>query len=148
MKDGVIYSLNNLDTTPKEVNVSLFITRSDLNPDEVTALMGLVPFTSRRRGDLLPLFNTASEFGSWRFSSKPNVDSLNLDEHLGWLFGQIRHKDEALQSLKSQGYKRFVKCYWLTQAENAEPRLRFEFMRRLSELELDFYFDVYHEDLD
>jgi hypothetical protein len=60
----------------ESARVSLCICHEDLDPDEITRLLGLAPTRSHRRGEF---GNGAPRTGSWIYS----MDSAELDEVVG-----------------------------------------------------------------
>jgi hypothetical protein len=116
-----------------------------MEPGDISQILQIQPTLTRRTGDYVKILDKLADYAVWRVSSKKNINSIKLEEHLSWLFVSLTGKDEVLRTLRESGHRCYVACYWLAAGENTEPRMRFQQMKRLAELELDFQFDIYCE---
>ena len=121
---------------------SLCIYHDDLDPDNVTARLGISPSETRRKGEtrrsghVIPV-------GGWFISSKGHVESRDVRRHIAWILDQIAESEDELQQLQNEGCDMQVFCYWLSASGHGGPELNHEIMRRLVSLRLDIEFDVY-----
>ncbi len=128
--------------TCEKTYATLRIYSSDIDPDEVTARLGIEPSEVQRQGELRGC-GRFIRVNAWFLSSKDNVNSTDLNEHLEWLLDQVLPHEEALRELRDSGIKTDVACYWLSLTGNGGPTLFPEQMGKLAILSLDCWFDVY-----
>lgn len=120
----------------------------DIHPDTVSIYLGLQPTHTQ-----IPSQPKIPRYG-WFLSSRDHVDSeepgrivesLDARYHLDWLLDQLADKQRALESLKQMGAKIDIACYWMSRNGPAcgGPTLSGLQMKRLGDLDIDFWFDLY-----
>lgn len=117
----------------------------DLDPEEITATLGLQPTTSQKRGELKTgRFSTrTTPIGGWFLSSEGVIHSKDVRDHLAWLLRLIAPKSDQLRLLQDRDDTRMsVDCIWWSAHATGGPALWPEQMRVLSELNLECSFDI------
>ncbi len=126
-------------------HATLRVVSGDVDPDEVTRALGVEPDAAQRRGDPADrrglrrvLLNT------WSLSSQGKVESRDLRRHLDWLLERLGpDAGPALARLRAAAGTADVTCYWLSATGSGGPLLGPAQTRRLADLGLDVWFDVY-----
>jgi Domain of unknown function (DUF4279) len=129
---------------------TLRIIGSNLDPDEISALLGAVPSRSERQGQELPSAEgkppRVARFGQWRIDA-PETEPENLDL-------QVRHMLEALsQDLKiwrslAKRYKVDVFCGWFMKETNEGVDIKPETLAALGQRGIALALDIYAPDTD
>ena len=74
-----------------ESQVTLIINGDDVDPVEITQLLGCEPSTAHAKGEVVPIGDTGrtriARFGSWRLSGGVRVPA-DLDDHIAELLGK------------------------------------------------------------
>jgi hypothetical protein len=114
------------------------------DPQEITAILGITPTSSWRRGDSHGTKRVATyPTSGWFLSSEHAVTSHDSLHHIEWLLAAIEPRRAELHALREQGHRLDVSCYWLSQSGHGGPTFTPEVMGRLAELEIPVWFDVY-----
>jgi hypothetical protein len=128
--------------------VTLRIYPESLDPDEVTARLGIQPTSWQRRGQVR---NPASErpvpakLHGWFLTSKGAVESRDVRRHLAWLLAQLGPRADAIRDLQAGGCRMDVFCYWLSRNGHGGPAVSPAQMSQLARLGLELGFDVYFQ---
>ncbi len=138
---------NQLNTEPERVRATLRIYHPELNPDEITALLGLSPSVAWTRGQEAYGWTkkpgNKAPSGGWLLSSRQKVKSNNAIAHLDWLLDQLAGTGSSLKALQDKGFMVDVVVGWHASSWNTTPALTPEVMRRLANKRLPIWFDVY-----
>lgn len=84
------------------ISVTLRITGNQLDPHEITAILGVEPHVSRRRGDarLLPSGKElVAKFGVWEWRSKDSSESLSVADHIARIRAALGDRCRLLRNL-------------------------------------------------
>ena len=128
--------------TCKATYATLCVHKDDLDPEAVTARLGVAPSKAHREGEGLGPGRTVPT-GGWFLSSDGNVESKDVCRHIVWLLDHLSGKENDLLGLREGGHDAYVFCYWLSASGHGGPELSYEVMSRLVSLRLDIAFDVY-----
>lgn len=128
--------------TCAETYVTLRVLRADLIAQDVTTRLGLQPSCVQQPASANG--KRAAKLGGWFLRSSGHVSSNDAQRHLDWLLTQLEDRSEPLQKLETEGYLVDVSCFWLSRHAHGGPTLSPDIMRRLSELKLQLWFDIYH----
>lgn len=128
--------------TCKETYATLRIYGDQLEPDELSRRLGLKPSESQTKGRPTEQQGLAS-VGGWFLSSKRQIESRDVQRHLGWILDQISDREPVLKELQAQGFEMDVFCFWVSAHGHGGPELSHEIMQRPSSLRLKIGFDVY-----
>ncbi len=121
----------------------------EVDPDEVTAIMGVQPTSVQRRGDTVPSKpeKTLSR-GGWWISTEGILESKDARHHLDWILEKVLGKQDALTELQGRGYLVDVCVRWDSRWGHGGPTIGPKQMRALADLGIDLWFDVYVGDLE
>lgn len=124
---------------------TLCITGSDMNPLEVTSLLGIHPSKSQTSGETRasrngPILNKLS---GWFLSTKDHVNSQDSRDHIDWILKTLVGKDHAIAAIHQRGWQAILSFYWLSFSGHGGPTLSPPQMRRLADLGLEISFDCY-----
>jgi hypothetical protein len=126
---------------------SLRLFGDELQPDQVTSLLGVGPTDSAPKG-LVVVSSTGKErrapTGRWVLSSEGQVASRDLQQHIEWLLKHLNGYHGSL--LELPGVRSAdVFCYWLSATGNGGPELSPEVLRWLAARGLTLGFDLYFQ---
>ncbi|MBJ7470178.1 MAG: DUF4279 domain-containing protein [Solirubrobacteraceae bacterium] len=118
----------------------------DLDPDEVSAALGLTPSHSLRRDQFVPTATEVrrQETGVWLLKSEGKVESTSLERHLMFLLDQVEPGAAALDELRrTQTLTTDFFCFWMSATGHGGPIFSAPLMQRVAavgaELGIDFY---------
>lgn len=113
----------------------------DVPPDEITAALGIEPDETQRRGELR--HGKPIKLDGWFLSTKAHLESRDVRLHIGWLLDRLQGREQALEALRAKGARTDISCYWLSASGHGGPTVPPALARRLAELGLECWFDVY-----
>jgi Domain of unknown function (DUF4279) len=123
---------------------SLYIEAGDIDPEYITECLKTGPTSTQKKGELARISSSrVNPHSGWRLSSKAAVDSKDLRSHLDWLFDRIARRRAELEALRAMGCVIHVACYWLSKAGHGGPMISLPQIRKLVELELELWMDIY-----
>ena len=127
-----------------EFCVSLNIGGDDLDPDEITRLLGASPTEACRIGDAIPRWNHTftAKSGSWSIRTKRSTS--DIEEQLTELFAKLNGDPEVWRSLTSRYHAELfcgVFLSWFGHGFSMSPKLH----RLLADRNLEIVFDIYDE---
>lgn len=138
------------DASCAETFVTFRLFKEDLNPDDVSRLLGLDASGVQRKGEPQYPKNPDSllrfRSGGWLLSTKGHVESRDLRRHVEWLLGRLEPQREALLRLSREGCAMDLFCFWLSAGGQGGPELDAVLMGRLADLSLPIRFDIYFTD--
>jgi hypothetical protein len=86
---------------------------------------------------------------AWFLSSKFDVVSKDLRDHIDWIVGKLKNSPDKLASLQGMdAMKMTLVCVWRSRYGHSGPVLWPEQMKALADLNLECSFDIYFDDLD
>jgi len=130
------------DENVERTCAKLLIYTGQLNPSEVTTLLGLSPtrmVVLGQRGRPNRLGRSAvGKVNGWFLSSEEFVESNDLRRHLDWLIAKLRRNPDGLRKLQAmEGVRMYVLCPWWSRRGGGGPSLWPEQMRGLADLNLE-----------
>ena len=129
---------------PALIEVFLRLEHDSADPDTVTAVLGLAPTHSVKRGELAADGKGETyPWNVWVLSSAWSVPRRSdVREHFQWLLASVGSRASELRTLRNQGYRIAVHCTWIGQSGYGGPDLSPQILRGLADLEVEVYFDV------
>jgi hypothetical protein len=127
-----------------EFCVSFNIGGDDLDPDEITRLLGAPPTSCWRRGDVIPhrTHPKIAKTGSWSIRTKRSTS--DIEQQLTELFAKLTSDTEVWRSLTNR-YEAWLFCgvflSWFGHGFSMSPSLH----RLLADRNLVITFDIYGE---
>ena len=131
--------------TVDETSVALRILGDDLNPDEITKILGFPPNMARKKGDIRIGNRTKREYkartGQWHLESPRGKG--DLDNHIRWILDALTPEQDSWDSINER-YKLDLFCGLFLEDWNRgagiSASLMFELGRRGIALSLDIYY--------
>ena len=125
---------------------TLLIYPGEIDPAVITDRLGIEPSSWQRRGEVAERADRpprVATIHSWFLTSKDQVDSRDSRRHIDWLLARVASKAEAIRSLQELGCRLTISCYWLSRSGHGGPIIPASQMRKLGELNLELWLDVY-----
>ncbi len=139
--------------TIRRIHVEFSLTRSDLDPDEVSLALKMKPTRSARRGDERrnprgTLLSPHKE-GWWELSTEGKVESKEINQHLEYLLTRLLPHRETILSFANGG-ETFFDVLWETAYFHGGngPILTTQSIKGMAELNAGIGFDIYRVDED
>jgi hypothetical protein len=128
-----------IDTT----SVTLRFFGDDLDPDDLSRILGAEPTLSRRKGEVIPdRDGRVAETGSWLLSSEQQ-SSTPLEEQIDNLFQRLTDDIEVWRQLSS-AYRGDLFCGLWLESWNRGLELSPEALQRIAARGLRVGFDIYY----
>jgi hypothetical protein len=126
-----------------ETYSTLRLVSASLDPDAISAALGLQPTWSGRKGEpISPRVNRIREENQWNLSTE-HLTSHDHRRHIEWLLKQITPAAAALERLHAAGVRGDVFTFWSSKTGHRGPIVSASQMRLLGELGFDSVFDLY-----
>ncbi len=125
--------------------VTLRFFGEDLEPEELTRLLGAQPSRARRKGDRQTLSNGETRvagYGSWFFGYSQESSPVEIDEQLNSLLDKLTD-DVAVWLDLTTRYDGDISCGLFLDGWNEGFSLTESTLKRLSERNLSIGFDIY-----
>lgn len=132
-----------------QTHVSFRIIGDMLDPDIITARLGLVPDTAGRKGQVRAVNpRTGRKYyyrtGIWIISTAGKLDSTSLERHLSYLLDILKPvKPELDRLLDEFSLRTDFFAFWVSRYGQGGPILSPEIMRRMADLPIPFGLDIY-----
>ena len=132
------------------VAVSFYVSAPDLNPERVTAAIGLQPHSTAKKGD--ERSNYAGQVisphkkGHWKISTKGKLTSKDVNEHFSYLLGVLLpHKQTLVKLIHELNGESDFDVLWESNYLYAGtgPLLSRETITGVGQLEAAIGFDIY-----
>lgn len=109
------------------ISATLIVSGDLLDPEEITAKLGVVPHVSRRKGDRR-IYRSGKEvvakFGLWEWRSKDASKTLTIDDHIGRLRNTFEHVFGLLPNLPN-AENAWVDIHMVTDSEESVTNVSF-----------------------
>ena len=131
--------------TCSETYVTLRVYHDRADPATVSAAFDLEPTDSQRVGEahIWRGRTRVYRLSGWFFCSKDRVESYDSARHLDWLLRQLEQRRTAVDTLRADGWRMDLCCLWDSHYGHGGPTLSPELLRRLADLGVELWFDVY-----
>jgi hypothetical protein len=121
----------NAETREETAYATLKVVGDQLDPAAVTALLGLEPTFSVRKGEAFGGGRSGREYtgrtGVWNLSTKQSIQSSRLLDHLHALASLLTADPGRIDGLRDlvrvRGYRAGVSCFWHGTANTEEPSI-------------------------
>jgi Domain of unknown function (DUF4279) len=125
---------------------TLRIYPGDIDPSAITERLGIEPSSWQRRGEIIKHGRRpkAAPSNGWFLKSEGEVESRDSARHIDWLLDKIAPHSEAIRTLQEMGCKMDISCYWRSAQGHGGPTILPSQMRRLSDLNIELWFDFYN----
>ena len=133
--------------TCADTYATLRIYHDDLDLKQISRLLNLTPTEAHRKGDTQRGRRTGHittlRIGSWLLRSDGAIDSRDSRRHVDWILDQLEGKAAIFETLRRQGCRTEIGCFWVSACGHGGPTLSPHQSRRLAELGLEFSYDIY-----
>lgn len=127
-------------------HAAIRIFHDDLDPNEITKLLGITPTYSHQKGEDIyegKLTSGKRKTGGWLLDSESQVESRDSRRHIDWLLDHVENKIDIIHELQENGYVIDLLCYWLSDHGEGGPIVSVEETIRLAKLNIELGFDIY-----
>ena len=125
-----------------ETYSTLRVYSDDLQPGEITEILGLQPHRSFAKGDAFGTSDRRRKATGWFYSTKNLVRSRDTRRHIDEVLAALEGKRDATKALIERGCKLDIMSYWLSIGQGG-PAVESEQMQRLADLQIGVWWDVY-----
>jgi hypothetical protein len=125
----------------KENTASLLVSGNDLEPDEISRLLGHSPTGAYRKGEERRGGYAPAETGLWYLDS-PLQGDQEADDRIGALLDAVTD-DPTVWSQLHERYSSCIFVGWFVSSDNQVSYLSWELLERLAKRKLLISFDVY-----
>jgi len=128
---------------------SLRIAGDDLNPDQISTLLGAVPTHAQTKGQELPLKSgrtRIAQFGQWRLHAI-DTEPENLDGQVAELLGKLTSDLVVWLDLACR-FKIDLFCGWFMGGTNEGVTVSATTLKALGERGIELALDIYGPDTD
>lgn len=131
--------------TCEETYVTLRLYHDAADPALVTATLDITPTESQHVGESYERRGVTRTYplSGWFLSSQDRLESYDTAKHLDWLLQQLQPRRQALDSLRSQGWRMDISCLWDSHSGHGGPTLSPDLLSRLAAVGIELWFDVY-----
>ena len=134
-------------TSAYRVKASFRLFHEDLDPEQITEQFGFSPTYYHRRGEQRSgksgrVYSPYTK-GAWILSSEGKIRSLNANEHIRFVLGELAHRISVIHRLQQDGYDADIVCAWFAESDNTCPTLTAETISELARFRVNCWFDVY-----
>lgn len=127
------------------IYVRFFIRGKDIDPDEITKILGITPSYKFKPGDRHGENNQfIRKQGLWSITSGGQVQSTDLELHIEWVLSQLEDVKSQLESILSNNdVHAQISCVFNLFTLEWDDRLKPEMLRRIADLNILFGVSVY-----
>ena len=129
-------------STCAETYSTLRIFSENTTPEEISSVLQMEPTKSFRMGDRHAQGRLQRKTHGWFYCTKALSTSKDTRRHIDLILATLEGKTDALRRLHSRGCRTDITSYWVSSGQGG-PWLMPEQMRRLGELNIDVWWDVY-----
>lgn len=131
--------------TCEETYVTLRVYHESADPASVSSALRLEPSKSQRVGESYERRGVTRRYklSGWFLCSEGRVESYDTAKHLDWLLQQLQPRQQAFDTLRAQGWRIDIACLWDSHAGHGGPTFPPELLRRLADLGVELWFDIY-----
>lgn len=124
---------------------TLRIASKTLDPDDVTARLGIAPTDSHKAGERHGKEGQmVYDHGQWELTSQDNVKFEDLESHIAWVLEQLAPAQQELQWITSQpDIKADIFCFWEANSVNAGLKFSPRLLQGIGSLGLALDVDIY-----
>ncbi|NWK57778.1 DUF4279 domain-containing protein [Verrucomicrobiaceae bacterium N1E253] len=120
----------------------------DISPTEVTTRLNVEPTRQNVKGEKIAGIRRPARINGWFLSSQNKVESFDSRRHIDWILDQIYERSEELNDMMEQGFCIDITSFWVSKSANGGPTLSPYQMKRLSDLNIEVWWDIYFDDDD
>lgn len=127
-----------------ETFVTLRIYSDTIIPEEITNILQVQPSESVTKGEVYGINSKkVRKINGWFLTSESFVDSKDCRRHFDFLADKILPIKNELKALQNKDCEIDISCFWSSENGQGGPTLSPKQLKKLVELELEIWFDVY-----
>jgi hypothetical protein len=120
-------------------SAGLYLTGNNLDPQEITAKLGVNPLRSYKRGDKQQNGEKNRSHGLWMLSSSEEIDALDITIHIQWLLDQLEPAKVGLVDLlQDKSIDAVISCFWAMPSSHEVLIITPELLQRIASLSIRF----------
>lgn len=124
--------------------VTLRIYSDTIIPEEITNTLQVQPSEFVTKGEVYAINSKkVREINGWFLTSEGFVDSKDCRRHFDFLADKILPIKNELKALQNKDCEIDISCFWSSENGQSGPTLSPKQLKKLAELELEIWFDVY-----
>ena len=125
---------------PNGIYVKLYFQGKNVDPDDITKRLGIVPSRKHKTGESHGLNNEFTwKTSTWVLDSRSSIQSTNVEVHLQWLLDQIEPVKSIIKSIASdKEVHSEIKCIFLLFSRLYSQSFSPEIIERISDLNINF----------
>ncbi|WP_136525380.1 DUF4279 domain-containing protein [Geomonas ferrireducens] len=131
--------------TCEETSAVLRIFSDEIDPREITELLGVEPSSIQIKGERK--YPNRAEYinkeNGWFLHSEDNVESKDLRRHLDWLLSKMNNCHSQLRELASKGAEITIFCPWRSASGHGGPTMDPQQMKVLGDLGIEVVFEFW-----
>jgi hypothetical protein len=124
-------------------SLRLDLSGTALQPEDVTARLGIAPSHSHQIGDPHGSRGLLYPNSIWILSSRNHATSTDLEEHIAWILDQIEPRQEAFMAIRGALPTADVFCMAVSRYSHSGLEFSPRLMGRLATLGLALGLDIY-----
>jgi hypothetical protein len=113
------------------------------DPAAITERLGIEPSSWQRKGRRIADRPRIAEIDGWFLTTKGRIESKDSRRHIDWILDQIEDAAADLASLREEGARIEVCCYWLSAFGEGGPTISPQQLRQLGALDIELWFDIW-----
>lgn len=127
-----------------ETFVTLRIYSDILSPEEISNSLQIQPSDTTTKGEVVGTkTKKVREHNGWFLSSEGLIESKDCRRHFDFLADKIIPIKARLKKLENEGCEIDISCFWSSENGQGGPTLSPKQLKKLSELEIEIWFDIY-----
>jgi hypothetical protein len=127
-----------------ETFVTLRIYSDDITPEEITKILKTNPSDSVTKGDVYGIKTKKNRnINGWFLTSEGFIESKDCRRHFDFLADKIISLKPKFIELQNKGCQIEIACFWSSENGQGGPTLSPKQLKKLAELELELWFDIY-----
>ncbi|MCA9804043.1 MAG: DUF4279 domain-containing protein [Cyanobacteria bacterium HKST-UBA02] len=92
---------------PKDLELSLIFCHSDVDPDLISAELGIIPTSTLKKGEFEADISRESYVGRWELKATTD-SSLTIEEQIQEFVFHLASRKDSLKRLSSLGYRPYL----------------------------------------
>jgi hypothetical protein len=125
-----------------ETYSTLRIYSDNVSPEQVSAVLGVEPTSSFRKGEAFGTHGLVRKMNGWFYTTERRLASKDTRRHIDAILKTLEGKARAVELLAAKGCAFDLCSYWLSVGQGG-PALWPHQMRSLGELGIEVWWDIY-----
>jgi hypothetical protein len=117
-----------------------------ISPEDMASTLRVTPTSMQWKGDVRNPNGrrpVTLKLNALFVGSEGHVESLDATRHIDWVLDRFEGRAPELASLIATGARADLRCFWVSASGHGGPTLSPQQCKRIAELGVDCWFDVY-----